>query len=77
MVLLYGTRTTALSRFSASSLPLAIAVVPMLMVNVRIMRVAVPQQRVSVLMGVRLSPIPLEWMGVLVILVMNVVVRMR
>lgn len=53
------------------------AAVLVLVVNVRIMRVAVGQEHVGVLMRVRLLPVTVEAVGVLVILIMNVAVCMR
>ena len=52
-------------------------VVSMLVVDVRIVRMAMCQRRMGVLMRVWLAPVPIEIMHVLVMLVVHVAVCMR
>ena len=52
-------------------------VVSMLVVDVRIVRMAMCQRCVSVLMRMRLTPVPIEIVHVLVVLVVHVAVCMR
>ena len=47
----------------------------MLMMGVGVMRMAVAQQRVRVLVSMRFSAVPIEIVGMLVVLVVDVVMR--
>ena len=49
----------------------------MLMMDVRVMRVAVRQHRMCVPMRMRLAPVPVEIVGMLVMLVVNVAMHVR
>jgi hypothetical protein len=48
----------------------------MLMMGVGVMRMAVAQQRVRVLVSMRFSAVPIEIVGMLVVLVVDVAMRM-
>jgi hypothetical protein len=52
-------------------------VVPMLMMDIRKVRMAMRQDRMRVLVRMRLVAAPVEVVGVLVVLVVNVAMRMR